>query len=127
MKTKPTQIADELSRRRADLERLLRSLTTAPQVDSLEVEYQADPVDQVRSNLDRDVTVDRVNRQARLRQEIRSALDRIEAGEYGRCEECEEPIARQRLNAILWARFCVKCQALLESRERTTETLREVA
>jgi DnaK suppressor protein len=127
MKTKPTQIAGELSRRRADLERLLRSLTTTPQVDGLDVEYQADGVDQVRSNLDRDVTVDRVNRQARLRQEIGSALDRIEAGEYGRCEECEEPIAWQRLNAIPWARFCVKCQALLESRERTTETLREVA
>jgi DnaK suppressor protein len=124
MNTKPTRIADELSRLRADLERRMRSLATAPPIDNLDVEFRADPIDQVRSNLDREVTVDQLNRQSRLRKEIHCALDRITAGEYGRCEECEEQIAPQRINAVPWARLCIKCQSRLESRERSRETFR---
>ncbi len=41
---------------------------------------------------------------------VEEALDRIEAGDYGICLECEEPIAPKRLKAVSWARYCVKCQ-----------------
>jgi DnaK suppressor protein len=124
--TNAKKIAGKFSRRRSDLERLLRSLA-AQQVSNLDVEFQADPVDQLRENLERDVTVDQLNRQSRLRQAVRYAVDRIKTGDYGRCEECEELIAPQRLNAIPWARFCVKCQSQLESRERSTQNIYEAA
>jgi DnaK suppressor protein len=45
----------------------------------------------------------------REREEIESielALNKIEAGKYGRCEECGEPIPLKRLQAIPWARLC---------------------
>lgn len=45
----------------------------------------------------------------REREEIESielALNKIEAGKYGRCEECGEPIPMKRLLAIPWARLC---------------------
>jgi DnaK suppressor protein len=41
---------------------------------------------------------------------IEEALDRLEAGDYGICLSCEEPIPPKRLNAVCWARYCVKCQ-----------------
>ncbi len=41
---------------------------------------------------------------------VDEALDRMESGEYGICLECEEPIASKRLQAVSWARYCVKCQ-----------------
>jgi DnaK suppressor protein len=44
-----------------------------------------------------------------LRQ-IQEALDRLQTGEYGTCLFCEEPIPPKRLNALPWAKYCVKCQ-----------------
>jgi DnaK suppressor protein len=41
---------------------------------------------------------------------IEEALDRIEAGDYGVCLGCEEPIPAKRLQAVPWAKYCVTCQ-----------------
>lgn len=46
--------------------------------------------------------------------EIDYALSRIEEGTYGICEVGGEPIPKQRLEAIPWAKFCVGCAELLE-------------
>ena len=44
-----------------------------------------------------------------LRQ-IQEALDRLALGEFGICLACEQPIAPKRLQALPWAKYCVKCQ-----------------
>jgi len=44
---------------------------------------------------------------------IEEALDRIEAGDYGTCMSCEEPIPAKRLQALPWAKYCVTCQQSL--------------
>jgi DnaK suppressor protein len=41
---------------------------------------------------------------------VDEALDRLNAGDYGICLACEEPIAPKRLRAVSWARYCVNCQ-----------------
>ncbi len=46
---------------------------------------------------------------AQLRQ-IEEALDRIESGDFGHCLSCERPIPAKRLEAIPWAKYCVRCQ-----------------
>jgi DnaK suppressor protein len=45
-----------------------------------------------------------------LLRDLESALRRIDAGSFGICQGCEEPIAAKRLDAIPWARFCIPCQ-----------------
>ena len=40
---------------------------------------------------------------------ILNALARMDAGEYGICLECEQPIARKRLEALPAAAFCINC------------------
>jgi DnaK suppressor protein len=40
---------------------------------------------------------------------IEAALERIEDGTYGSCEECEINIPKTRLNAIPYTPLCVKC------------------
>jgi DnaK suppressor protein len=47
--------------------------------------------------------------------QIQSALDRLERGEFGICQECEEEIPLKRLQAIPWALYCVWCQERMES------------
>ena len=46
--------------------------------------------------------------------EIYDALSRIEEGTYGICEGHNEQIPKARLEAIPWARYCVKCATLTE-------------
>src|SRR5690242_14824818 len=52
----------------------------------------------------------------KLLREISDALHRIEHETYGICLECEEPISPKRLEAVPWARFCVKCQEAIAAR-----------
>jgi DnaK suppressor protein len=43
--------------------------------------------------------------------EIDQALERIDAGTYGRCVSCANPIPLERLEAVPWAALCVPCSA----------------
>lgn len=50
-------------------------------------------------------------RDSRLLYHIDEALQRIEQGNYGRCEECGHPIAKKRLEALPHARLCIECKS----------------
>jgi RNA polymerase-binding transcription factor len=49
---------------------------------------------------------------------IAGARERIEAGSYGRCSDCGEPIGQDRLLAQPTAARCTACQSEVERRER---------
>lgn len=46
--------------------------------------------------------------------DVLHALERIEAGGYGMCEECGEPINPERLDARPAATFCIRHQREIE-------------
>ena len=54
-------------------------------------------------------------------QQVQDALRRIENGTYGKCLADGTPIPEKRLEAVPWAAYCAKHQALLEAagNERT--------
>jgi RNA polymerase-binding transcription factor DksA len=43
--------------------------------------------------------------------ETRAALDRIDDGSYGNCGRCGQDIALERLRAVPYARYCIRCAA----------------
>ena len=45
---------------------------------------------------------------------VQAALRRDEAGRFGLCVECGEPVHKKRLDAVPWARHCMVCQDLQE-------------
>ena len=52
----------------------------------------------------------------RIRQEmadVEHALEKFEKGTYGLCDNCGQPIAPERLEALPQASLCVNCKALL--------------
>ena len=51
---------------------------------------------------------------AQLLKGIELALQRIDAGEYGYCLQCDEPIAFARLQAQPFASLCLDCQSASE-------------
>ena len=70
------------------------------------------------------IFLNRNNIDVMLLREIEDAVERIEAGEYGICLECEEPISIKRLEAVSWARHCVPCQEDLVADEGGPEVRR---
>ena len=44
--------------------------------------------------------------------EIDAAVERMDAGGYGRCESCGRAIGRQRLLALPEARLCLTCSSV---------------
>lgn len=48
---------------------------------------------------------------------IEQALERIENGTYGTCEECQGSIPKARLDALPHTPVCVKCAATRDARE----------
>jgi len=47
---------------------------------------------------------------------VNDALQKIEEGTYGLCENCGKPIAEKRLRALPAATHCIECQANLEKK-----------
>ena len=42
-------------------------------------------------------------------EQVNQALARLNAGEYGECIECGEPISEARLRALPYATLCIQC------------------
>ncbi len=57
---------------------------------------------------------DTAARRALMLRRIDSALDRLEAGNYGRCQHCDEPIPQQRLEFDPAVLYCIGCANELE-------------
>jgi DnaK suppressor protein len=58
---------------------------------------------------------------ASLRERVRDiehALARLEAGVYGQCERCGEPIGAERLEVRPFATLCIGCQTLVGRQRR---------
>ena len=41
--------------------------------------------------------------------EVQQAIERLDAGTYGECEKCGEPISAARLEALPSTPFCINC------------------
>ena len=65
-------------------------------------------------NFEQEVTLDLLTSESQRRQEIHDALDRIDNGTFGRCEQCHQEIGKERLQAIPFTRFCVGCARHLQ-------------
>ncbi|MDR2812075.1 MAG: TraR/DksA family transcriptional regulator [Endomicrobium sp.] len=49
---------------------------------------------------------------------VNDALAKIEKNTYGTCEDCDEKISVERVKAIPWTRYCIKCQEEAENSKR---------
>jgi RNA polymerase-binding transcription factor DksA len=50
-----------------------------------------------------------------LQTEVAAALDRIENGTFGKCEQCGHDIGEARLQAVPYTRYCVNCAQSAEN------------
>ena len=65
-------------------------------------------------NFEQEFTLGLIQNEEQALDEITAALDRLQQGTFGRCEECHKDIPRARLQALPYARYCVECARKLE-------------
>jgi DnaK suppressor protein len=96
---------------------LRESRETLTQLQS-ENENHPDLADRASSETDRAIELRARDRQRKLIAKIDSALQRIEDGSYGYCEETGEPISLKRLEARPIATLSLEAQERHERNER---------
>ncbi|MGQ9655400.1 MAG: RNA polymerase-binding protein DksA [Thermodesulfobacteriota bacterium] len=83
-----------------------------------EEETFPDPTDRASVESDRNFLLRIRDRERKLISKIQEALDRIDKGTYGICEECGEEISEQRLLARPVTTLCIDCKTSQEDDER---------
>ena len=79
-----------------------------------DAEATQDPADMAANAYTKELLMSMSTNDRQLLESIDAALDRIEAGKYGKCVHCGDPIQEKRLEAVPWARHCLTCQDLNE-------------
>ena len=103
-------LSDMLMEAQAKGEHTLEDMT-----DTMEV--FADPADRATLESDRTFTLRLRDRERRLIRKIQEALQRLDDGTYGVCEECGNDIGVPRLKARPVTTLCIKCKSRQEDVE----------
>ena len=104
-----------------DIERMQRAIRTAEK--GLEKLFDEgtegagrDPADVGSTNFERDQEMSLVQNARDLLDQATNALRLFDAGQYGWCENCGEPIGKDRLMVFPRATMCVTCKQREERR-----------
>ncbi|MEX0936834.1 MAG: TraR/DksA C4-type zinc finger protein [Pirellulales bacterium] len=66
-------------------------------------------------SIDKSIGVEHAEEQ--IREQVHEALQRIDEGEFGKCQDCGQPVAKERLDAIPYTAFCINCEQRREGPE----------
>jgi len=80
--------------------------------------YSLHMADVASDNYERDFNLNLMSNEHKILFQIDEALKRIEDKTYGICLSCNKNIAKGRLKAIPYARYCAKCKERLEKENR---------
>jgi DnaK suppressor protein len=82
--------------------------------EMMAVERSADEMDQTGRSTEQEFAIIGLNRRSELLRDIQAGLRRIEDGTFGTCTNCQETIGRNRLVAVPWTPFCIRCQEVVD-------------
>ena len=77
-----------------------------------------DPTDRASAESDRSFELRIRDRERKLLNKIKEAIERIDNGSYGVCDDCGDEIAVERLDARPVTTFCIDCKTRQEQEER---------
>jgi DnaK suppressor protein len=105
-----------LEAKRAELSAGLRNR------EDIAIEKTPDALDEVQLAGERELAIRNLDRESNLLRNVKSALARVADGSYGVCMHCEEDIKPKRMEAVPWAKYCIRCQEAADRNEFETET-----
>jgi len=71
--------------------------------------------DQAMESIDKELIL--IRNEQDLQWAVHGALDRLEKGNYGRCQICGGEIGEERLDALPYAELCIACAEQAENRD----------
>jgi DnaK suppressor protein len=90
--------------------------------EDIAIEKTPDALDEVQLAGERELAIRNLDRESNLLRNVKSALARVADGSYGVCLHCEEEIKPKRLEAVPWAKYCIRCQEAADRNEFETES-----
>lgn len=107
------ELHDQLVARRRELETQLSSADEATRPVALD-QQSVGRVSRIDAIQQQQMAIASQQQATRLSKHIELALQRIDSGEFGYCQQCDEPIAFARLQAQPFASLCLDCQSASE-------------
>src|SRR5271154_203236 len=93
----------------AELERFTRHR------EGITIERSADQMEEIQAASERALAVCNLDRESNQLRNVRSSLRRIQEGNFGTCQQCDDDIHPKRLAAVPWATFCIRCQEAVDN------------
>ena len=78
--------------------------------------YSFHMADMGTDNFDREFTLGLVTTEQKLLYEVDDALRQVKEGKFGLCQQCKKAIRLKRLEAVPYARLCIKCKEEMEKK-----------
>lgn len=79
--------------------------------------YATHPADVATDGYEQEKSLDFMDNIEFLLEEVDNALKKIENNTYGKCEQCNKPIALPRLKVEPYARLCTECKKIEEEKK----------
>ena len=109
----PYRTSDFRSLLESQRDELLKSFRNR---EAISAAREPDGMDQIVALNEQDLSMRKFTRETAQLREIRVALERLNTGEPPACEECGEKLSAKRLEAVPYARYCVRCAVEAETR-----------
>jgi DnaK suppressor protein len=110
MDTRYESIRARLEDERVSAERQLADHGGVDEGNGVSVSMNEGFADSAQATAERSQLLSMIEQLRSHHREVVGALERIDAGSYGKCERCGEAIPIERLEAIPTARLCVRCK-----------------
>ena len=95
-----------------------------------EAEHMPDISDDAARAYDRKLQGDLEEQEWNKLKQVEAALEKVENGEYGICDQCEKKIPEARLKIIPYTEFCTQCLSEIEKKssldDQETENTKEL-
>jgi DnaK suppressor protein len=108
------RLRQKLEFQRHEAQQFLRRMDQ--EARSLDAEAAQDSADQCVISLSKEALFERSSQRRTVLGLIEAALKRIADGSFGTCVGCGDGIQDQRLQALPWTQFCLRCQGKLEDK-----------
>jgi DnaK suppressor protein len=108
------QLKQKLEFQRDETRQFLRRLEQ--EACSLDADTTQDSADRCVISVSKESLYERMSQRRTVLLLIEAALKRIADGSFGICVGCGDKIQDQRLHALPWTQFCLRCQGELEEK-----------
>lgn len=116
------RLRQKLEFQRREAQQFLRRMEQ--EVHSLDGEATQDSADRCVFSVSKESLFERSSQRRTVLRLIEAALKRIADGSFGTCVGCGNEVQDQRLQALPWTQFCLRCQGELEEQIGTSLSTR---